>query len=209
MNQQRSSFSITYDSQLGVIYVFGGAHICQSGGHHDHEKEANNATGFLNHCEKLSLKNDKWTVMAPMRKKKILTSSCMFNNEFIYVIGGKGEDDKGNFGQLNDIEKYSIKEDKWDNIQMEKGGFFKKIFNTELTPRNSVLAFQISPTCILIAGGLGKDEFKNDSYLLNTNEDAYKPLYHTLKKASDLDSDDMFKNQQVINFKNNVFALGT
>ena len=75
MNQQRSSFSITYDSQLGIIYVFGGAHICQSGGHHDHDKEVKNATGFLNHCEKLSLKNDKWTVMAPMRKKKILTSS--------------------------------------------------------------------------------------------------------------------------------------
>ena len=78
---------------------------------------------------------------------------------------------------------------------MEKGGFFKKIFNTELTARNSVLACQISRTRILIAGGLGKDEFKNDSYLLNTNEDVYKPLFHTLKTASDLDVDEMFKYQ--------------
>lgn len=86
MNQQRSNFCITYDRIKQVIYVFGG---------HTNDKTSN--SGFLNHCEKFSLTKNKWTVMSPMENKKSLASSCMFNNEFIYVIGGKAEDESGSF----------------------------------------------------------------------------------------------------------------
>ena len=59
------------------IYVFGGE------GDDD----------YLKHCEMYSILNDEWTEIASLGKKKESASACIFNNQFIYVIGGYFPDD--------------------------------------------------------------------------------------------------------------------
>lgn len=86
MNKKRINFGITYDDKKKEVYVFGG----KSG-------------GYLNNCEKYSIDKDVWTELKPMINKKHCSSACIFNNQFIYVIGGKGAN-----GCLNEIDRYSI-----------------------------------------------------------------------------------------------------
>jgi len=76
-----------------MIYVFGGL----------------DGIDEMDCCEKYSIKNDEWTPISNMLKKKYLVSACLLNNEFIYVIGGYDGfiDDT----YLNDIDKYDIAND--------------------------------------------------------------------------------------------------
>lgn len=91
MNEKRDGFGIVYDSKRKDIYVFGGLH-----------------KSFLNHCEKYSIENDKWTNISPMSNGKQNASACIFDNKVIYVIGGYNKD-----FCVNDFEKYSIANGKW------------------------------------------------------------------------------------------------
>ena len=79
----------------------------------------------------------------------------MFNNEFIYLIGGF------NGTSLNDIDKYVIAEDKWDgrlNTSNEK-------FMGRLVP----LVYQVSKTFIFIAGGnTNENDLKDACYYDDT-----------------------------------------
>ena len=72
MNQQRSNHSITYDDKKQNIYVFGG----------------NDGDNNISHCEKYSVKFDKWTIISPMSNIKKNASVCIFNGKYIFVIGG-------------------------------------------------------------------------------------------------------------------------
>ena len=47
-----------------------------------------------------------------MNNNKTQSSACIFNNKYIFVIGGYFN------GYLNDIEKYSIEHNTWENIVM-------------------------------------------------------------------------------------------
>lgn len=93
MNNERIDFGITYDNKRQNIYVFGGL----------------DGIDEMDICEKYSIEDDEWTVMSTMPKKKYLVSACIFNNEFIFVIGGYDGfiDDT----YLNDIDKYDIVND--------------------------------------------------------------------------------------------------
>lgn len=71
MNSKRASFGITYDDVSKTIYVFGGD------------------TGkYMNHCEKYSIRDNKWNLITPMAKSKANVSACIFDHKFIFIIGG-------------------------------------------------------------------------------------------------------------------------
>lgn len=72
MNKLRYGFEVSYDPKRKYIYVLGG----------------NGGKAALNHCEKYSLENDEWVDIKPMILAKYFSSACIFNNEFIFVIGG-------------------------------------------------------------------------------------------------------------------------
>ena len=72
MNFARGFFGIVFDSYGQDIFVLGGE---------DGKKKINN-------CEKYSIDNDSWTKIKPMSKKKSKVSACIFNNVYIYAIGG-------------------------------------------------------------------------------------------------------------------------
>ena len=84
--------------------------------------------GYLRHCEKDSIREDKWTVITPMPNKKLQASACIFNHKYIYVIGGE-EADKHHAvidkvkpvdvnGSIFFVEKYNITNNRWKTIQL-------------------------------------------------------------------------------------------
>ena len=95
MNQRRREFGIAFDQLQSTIYVLGG---------YD--------DGFLSHCEKYSIENNKWTVFRSMKVRKWGVSACIVDNMFVYAIGGY------NFEKnLDTIEKYNIQNDKWETVK--------------------------------------------------------------------------------------------
>lgn len=98
MGQKRFGFGITYDEKNREVYVFGGVDV-----HGRVHKQ----------CEKYSIEKDAWTELEPMIKENQEASASIFNNEFIFVIGGFDDDD-----YLADIRKYSIFENSWEKIQV-------------------------------------------------------------------------------------------
>lgn len=102
MHHERGFFGIAYDNKQDYIYVLGGE----------------NGIKKINTCEKYSIQNDKWTFIKPMSQKKSKISACIFNNQFIYSIGGLTEGQ--NYIQIyNEIEKYDIGENTWSLIQID------------------------------------------------------------------------------------------
>ena len=98
MHQQRSDFGITYDSNQKTIYVMGGIDkVC------------------LNHCERYSIKDNKWTAIRPINQAWSGASACMQGEQFIYLIGGYGGD-LNDFKPINTIEQYDIYKDNWTTI---------------------------------------------------------------------------------------------
>ena len=70
-------------------------------------------------------------------------SACIFNNKYIYTIGGfyKGK-------LLNFIDRYDIGTNIWSSVALTNV--------IELTERGGAFSYQINPMKILIAGGEGK-----------------------------------------------------
>jgi len=97
MNQKRDDFGICCDSLNKIVYVFGGK-----------------TDDAINHCEKYSVVKDEWTEMKAMNRCKTNVSACIFDNQFIFVIGGSDFE----YDCLNVIEKYSISSDTWETIQI-------------------------------------------------------------------------------------------
>lgn len=93
MNSRREDFGTTYATDRKEVYVFGG-----------YAKDA------IDHCEKYSVMENKWTELEPMTKKKYHVSACLVDNQFIFVIGGQYCE------FLNDIDKYVIDDNSWETI---------------------------------------------------------------------------------------------
>lgn len=72
------------------------------------------ANDFFEHCEKFSTLTGEWSVIAPMNKKKMNASACIFKNQSIFAIGGFNRNVCS-----NDIEKYSVKSNSWESIRIE------------------------------------------------------------------------------------------
>jgi Kelch motif len=64
--------------------------------------------------EKYQIKEDKWTVMAPMKDKRHYLSACSIGDEFIYAFGGfYGSTEQ----EINDsIEMYEVEKNIWTPV---------------------------------------------------------------------------------------------
>jgi len=146
----------------------------------------------LYHCEKYSIQQNEWTDMAPMSKEKRDVSACILNNKYVYAIGGYD-------GQvyLNDICKYTITSDSWETMVLSKTAS-----NAKLTPRDGALSFQIDPSCILIAGGIGNDGFLKDCYIFDTVKNGLKSINNNLPY------EDWFVRPSTIIADNCLYAVG-
>lgn len=100
MNEVRHSFGITYDDSKKEVYVFG----------------TGSTRSFQGSCEKYSIDKNEWTVLNPMTKNKSEMSACIFNYQYIFIIGGyiSGKVEK----HLNEIDKYSIDLNSWETIKI-------------------------------------------------------------------------------------------
>jgi len=70
MNMPRKLHSSIYMD--GYVYVFGGF----------------DGTDIKNYCEKYDVKNNTWSVIAPMAVNRAYTSILRYGSDFIFVIGG-------------------------------------------------------------------------------------------------------------------------
>lgn len=145
---------------------------------------------ILDHCEKYSVDKDEWTILAPMTKEKLLVSACILNDQYIFSIGGFGY----NFKSLNDIERYSIADNKWEVIKI--------IGDQELSPRNSSFSFQVNLNEILIGGGSDDDLIElQDCYTFDTCK-------NTMNKVGDLPNGDRFSSPSCLNLNNKIYMVG-
>jgi len=80
-----------------------------------------------------------------MTKRKQSVSGCIFNNSYIYAIGGQSWNDSF----LNDIEMYNIMDNAWHKVKLSQEANL-------LSPRYCCLSIQINDRSILIAGGFGE-----------------------------------------------------
>ncbi len=66
--------------------------------------------GYLSHCEKYCVLKNEWTIICSMSERKEGVSACIFDNQFIYAIGGIVG------GYLDTIEKYCIQNNQWETV---------------------------------------------------------------------------------------------
>jgi len=181
MYQKRCDFGITYDTAGKNVYVIGG-----------------NDGEYLDHCEKFCTITNKWTVIAPMNQKKRNASVCIFNNQFIFAIGGYNNKIYNKHGTLNnkflkEIEKYEIETNTWQTIEITG--------DQQLSVRRCYsFCFQTSSSSILIAGG-NDGRYKKDCLLLDTTK-------NTLKTVCNLPHKDQFKSSLALIFADYLFAFG-
>ena len=93
MIESRNAHAITIC--LGLVFVLGGFSGKQR----------------LCSVEKYSIREDKWTQVAPMKDKRHYLSACSIGDEFIYTFGGFfGSTEQ----EINDtIEMYEVDKNMW------------------------------------------------------------------------------------------------
>lgn len=96
MNESRNAHAITICK--GQVFVLGGF----------------SGKSRLNSVERYQIKEDKWTVVAPMKDKRHYLSACSINDEFIYAFGGFfGSTEQ----EINDsIEMYEVEKNIWQML---------------------------------------------------------------------------------------------
>jgi hypothetical protein len=156
MNVARKSFGICYLD--GFIYIIGGA---------------NKAEGFIKKCEKYSIADDKWYVIADMQKSASSPAVCAFRDRYLYKFGGLY-----NNGQLNNkIEKYDTEKDAWYMYE------FQNIDFTTLNFRLLWLtgACQINEKQIYVFGGCEENDNPSTMSFLFEVDDSTEAGYKIKK----------------------------
>ncbi len=96
----------------GIVYSLGG--VSRSG-------------DCMKSCERYDVTKDSWTEIAPMNSARCCLAAAEFNNESVYVFGGRDLD-----GVLSTVEKLILEENKWHTISVQgdrwalaEGGCFR------------------------------------------------------------------------------------
>ena len=100
MPEKKYDFSMC---QLGgFIYIISGRDFSQE---------------IVETCERYSIEEDSWSSIASVNRGRYAASSAgMEKNQKIYLFGGrKGENNQ----MLDEIEVYSIREDKWSLLNLK------------------------------------------------------------------------------------------
>jgi len=145
MNESRNAHAITMCR--GSVFVLGGFSGKQR----------------LNSVEKYNFREDKWTVMTPMKDKRHYLSACSLNDEFIYAFGGFfGSTEQ----EINDsIEVYEVEKNLWSVVTVRMKN-----------PLWACSALAVSPHEIILIGGKNTNR-NGEVNLFNAQTKTWKQLH--------------------------------
>jgi hypothetical protein len=128
------------------IFVFGGM---------AYRDEKNGAKPFLqslNSCEFFSIQNQKWVLLPDFDKPRQGFSVCQFNNNYLFIIGGKCLRPEARIGCplmfdfVQEVEAFDIEYNQWKTINYISNNEKLRIINPGST--------QVTSKKIIIFGGM-------------------------------------------------------
>ena len=145
MNESRNAHAITICK--GAVFVLGGFSGKQR----------------LCSVEKYSIREDKWSQMAPMKDKRHYLSACSIADEHIYAFGGFfGSTEQ----EINDtIEMYEVEKNQWTMLTVRMKN-----------PLWACSAIAISNSEILLIGGKNTNR-NGEVHLFNVATKNWKALH--------------------------------
>lgn len=125
----------------------------------------------LDACDKYDIEADAWLPMASTNRKRYAASATVAAEiEKIFLIGGRSE---ANNAMIEDIEEYSIRNDRWAVVKLR----------SEFVPVEVCTSVQISMGKILIFGGSNaQNNDSHNSYLFKYEENKIEKIA-TLQKS--------------------------
>lgn len=156
MNESRNAHAITICR--GLVYVLGGFSGKQR----------------LNSVERYTVKEDKWTQMAPMKDKRHYLSACQIGEEFIYAFGGFfGSTEQ----EINDsIEVYEVEKNLWSALPVRMKVIPLLVCNILQNPLWACSALAISSNDIILIGGKNTNR-NGEVHLFNVQTKTWKQLH--------------------------------
>jgi N-acetylneuraminic acid mutarotase len=141
LGNPRSSFGTV--AHHGKIYMAGG----HQGAEHTYPPES-----FTDDFHVYDIETNTWSILAP-RPRKSHGYQIAAYGDYIYAFGGfaYSENHKPRWKSLDFIDRYHIKENKWETV------------GTLLTPRSSNAAITIGTKVYLVGGWNGTPKFENDA----------------------------------------------
>lgn len=141
LGNPRSSFGTIIHN--GILYMAGG----HQGAEHTYPKES-----FSDQFVAYNSDTNSWTELAP-RPHKAHGYQLAANGNYIYAFGGFAfaEEYKPSWKSLDFIDRYDIKENKWETI------------GKMASPRSSNVAININGKIYLVGGWNSTPKFKNDT----------------------------------------------
>lgn len=174
LNDARSDFTAIYEGEKDRIYVIGG----------------NDAKNFYKNCEYYDVNVDKWVRMAELNIARDSAACCIFNGKYIYVFSGRI---KFNPKEITDIcELYDVDQDVWRKLELNQ--------TSTWVPCDLAMAYQVSPSSILIFGGFDKQNRTHATFMFNTNN-------KTIEKVSDLPTVGSFSTM-VFHIDDHLYTVG-
>ena len=143
----------------------------------------------INYCEKYSLPDNTWYEISKMSQQKQNVSACIFNNKYIFAIGGFNKKQ-----YLSDIEKYDINHNQWEVFQISQQ-------YTHFLPRDLAFSHQLNDSSILIAGGKNEKGKLKDSLMFDVSDKSFKV-------GKGLPMSDYFISSSSIIVSNHLYAFG-
>ena len=138
-----------------------------------------------------SVKADLWVKIAPLSKPKTNISACNIDNKFISAIAGCDNTQK----YFNDIDKYIIETDQWENVDV--------LGHSDFIPRIDTMSQQINYNTILIAGGHNaKDGYLQETCILSIKENQIQ-IEKTFPNGL------AFINPSAVVFSEELYAIGS
>ena len=86
----------------GFVYVFGGF----------------NNNGTIKECERFDMNNGGWKAIAPLTISKAYTTCVKFSDDYLFIIGGFSNEDYDGKKELDTIERYDIKNNRYDSFKV-------------------------------------------------------------------------------------------
>jgi hypothetical protein len=142
---EKSFFSAVY--LKGMIYIFGG--------YDNYEKMQ------LKSCESYNIEKDEWkTLDVTLNTARSQSSSCIFNDNSIYICGGFNKE----IGTLATVEKYNIKSNTITIVDVQMPSALRRF-----------ASMKISSNKILLIGGMERLNTESDAvFCFDIEEDDFR-----------------------------------
>jgi len=173
MLHKKFDFTLAYLS--GYVYV-----ICGK----------DSSSEVVDSCERYSVEENQWSVIAPVRKKRYAASALGFSNNKVYLFGGRSD---YNNVMVHEIEEYCAFRNEWTILNLKNVSLWN--------PVEVCACIQVNEDQILIFGG-SDAQIKDSASSLVFNVKDY-----SIEKRNDLKKAQVFVNAPFL-YKNHVYALG-